>query len=394
MKILEELARKTRKRVVGLMSGTSVDGIDAALLELKGHGSASRVRVLAFETVPFPRALRDRILRSSLPGGGSVDELCFLNVLLAHRYADAVRRISRKSRIPLAKIDLIGSHGQTVHHLPRARRMYGASVRSTLQIGDPSTIAQLTGITTVGNFRTGDMAAGGQGAPLVPYVDYLLFRSRSKSRLLLNLGGIANFTYLPANCPASAVVAFDTGPANMVIDALMMALFGKKYDRGGRTGMGGSVLPALLRWMLAHPYFSRRPPKSTGREIFGEHYVKEVLRRSRNAAPRDIVATASAFTALSVYDQFVRFVRPDGIVDEVYVSGGGVHNVAVMGRLEQYFAPALVRPFETLGWSSDAKEAVCFAVLAHETVLGRPGTLPQVTGAHRPVVLGTISIPS
>lgn len=394
MKVLQALQRKTRRRVVGLMSGTSVDGIDTALVELKGHGPKTAARMIAFDMFPFPRGLRERILRTSLPGSGSVDELCRLNVLLAHLYADAVRRISRKARVPLSRIDLIGSHGQTVHHLPRRERMYGIPVRSTLQIGDPSTIARLTGIPTVGNFRTADMAAGGQGAPLVPYVDYLLYRSASRSRLLVNLGGIANFTFLPSRARPREVVAFDTGPANMVMDALMMKLYSKRFDKGGAISMRGSVLPALLRWMLKHPYLSGKPPKSTGREVFGESYVAEILRRAGRAEKEDIVATAAAFTALSVYDQFVRFVRPDGRVDEVFVSGGGVHNQAVLGRLEQYFAPAPVRPFEDLGWSADAKEAVCFAVLANETVMEQAATLPQVTGARSASVLGALCLPS
>ncbi|MBE0557852.1 MAG: anhydro-N-acetylmuramic acid kinase, partial [Proteobacteria bacterium] len=334
MKILQTLQGKSLKRVIGLMSGTSVDGIDAALLELQGHGTRTVVRVKAFDTYAFPRGLRERILENSLPGGGSVDELCRLNVLLAHLYADAARRIARKGRVAMARVDLIGSHGQTMHHLPHAIRMYGISVRSTLQIGDPATISHLTGIPTVGNFRTANMAAGGQGAPLVPYVDYLLYRSSSKSRLLLSLGGIANFTYLPANCGPAEVVAFDTGPANMVLDALMMKLYRRRYDRGGKTSMEGSVIPSLLRWMLRHPYLSQKPPKSTGREVFGERFVAEMLRRARRAEKKDLLATASAFTALSVYDQFVRFVRRDGRVDEMFVSGGGVHNHAVLGRLE------------------------------------------------------------
>jgi len=394
MKVLQALQRKTRRRVVGLMSGTSVDGIDTALVELKGHGTDTVARMLAFDSVPFPRGLREQILKNSLAGSGSVDEICRLNVLLAHLYADAVRGISRKARVPLSRIDLIGSHGQTLHHLPRPERMYGLPVRSTLQIGDPSTVARLTGIPTVGNFRTADMAAGGQGAPLVPYVDYLLFRSASRSRLLVNLGGIANFTFLPARARPRDVIAFDTGPANMVVDALMMKLYRKKFDTAGAVSMRGSVLPAVLRWMLRHPYLSVKPPKSTGREVFGESYVAEILRRAGRAEKEDIVATAAAFTALSVYDQFVRFVRSDGRVDEVFVSGGGVHNQAVLGRLEQYFAPAPVRPFEDLGWSADAKEAVCFAVLANETVMEQAATLPQVTGARSASVLGALCLPS
>lgn len=391
MKVLQALDRKGSTRVVGLMSGTSVDGIDAALVELRGHGTATSVRLLAFDTTPFPRGLRARILENSLPGAGSVDFFCRLNVLLAQLYADAVRKISRKAGIPMEQIDFIGSHGQTVHHLPKPLAMHGKLVRATLQLGDPGTIAELTGIPTVGDFRTRDMAVGGQGAPLVPYVDYLLFRSPKRSRLLLNIGGIANFTYLPKRARPEHVVAFDTGPGNMVIDALMVASYGKRFDRGGRISMKGSVLPPVLRWMLKHPYLTAPPPKSTGREIFGQSFVQEMVARAKGAPACDLLATAAAFTALTVYDQFTRFVRRDGRVDEVYISGGGVHNQAIVCRLEEYFRPAQVFPFEQLGIPSDAKEAVCFAVLANEAIAGRPGNLPRVTGARRRVILGTIS---
>ncbi len=392
VKKLLGLHRKQRKLVVGLMSGTSVDGIDAALVEIRGSGVRTRVRLRAFGKYPFPRAIRSLVLASSLPGAGSIDVVCRLNVLLAHLSAAAVKKIARKAGVPLDAVDLIGSHGQTVHHLPGPEHFMGRTIRSTLQLGDPSTLAKLTGIPVVGDFRLGDMALGGQGAPLVPYVDFLLFRSASRTRVLLNLGGIANFTYLPKACNAEDVVAFDTGPANMLIDALMQKLYGKDCDRGGRHAMRGKVVPALLRWMMRHPYLKRRPPKSTGREVFGARFVEELIRRGEGSPADDLIATATTFTALSVYDQYCRFIDRQKVPDEVLVSGGGMHNLAQMEQLRQFFAPAKVAPIEEVGFSSDAKEAVCFAVLANETISGRPSNLPGVTGARATTTLGKICL--
>ncbi len=392
MSALQHLQKKRRKGIVGLMSGTSVDGIDAALVSVEGNGTRSKVRVRAFATYPFPRGFRELMLANSLPGTGTVDLLCRLNILYSHFYADAVRKIARKARVRLSSIDLIGSHGQTVHHLPAPYRMFGKKIRSTLQIGDPSTLAKLTGIPTVGDFRTADMAVGGEGAPLVPYVDYLLFRSKTKNRILLNLGGIANFTALPRNSRIDDVVAFDTGPANMVIDALMTKLFGKRHDEGGKLGMTGEVIPSLLRWMMKHPYLGQKPPKSTGRELFGEAFLRKILGKWKKERREDLVATAAAFAAASIHDQYRRFIAKRMKVDEVLVSGGGMHNMAVMHRLEHYFAPARVRPISERGIDPDAKEAICFAILANETIAEHPANVTRVTGASRAVVLGKICL--
>lgn len=374
------------------MSGTSVDGIDAALVRIDGSGTETRIKLLAFETIPFPKGLRSRVLNSSLPGTGSVDLIARLNILYAYLYADAVRHIARKARISLARIDLIGSHGQTIQHLPTPKRMFGRSIRATLQIGDPSTVAKHTGIPTVGDFRTADMAVGGQGAPLVPYFDYVLFRSKTKNRVLLNLGGIANFTILPRNCTVDDVLAFDTGPANMVIDALMQHYYRQPFDRGGSVALRGRVLQGLMMWMMSHPYLRQRPPKSTGREVFGQSFVDEILRRTRGVRKEDVIATVTEFTALSVFDQYARFVARRMIPDEIIVSGGGAHNRAIMEALRQYFDPAKVRRIEDMGISSDAKEAICFAVLANETIMEHAANVPTVTGAKRRVILGKICL--
>lgn len=389
---LSKLQNKHSKLVVGLISGTSVDGIDAALVRITGSGTSTRVQQVALASYPYPKKLRELILANSLPGTGSVDLLCELNVLCAHFFADAVKNIARKAGVPLSRIDLIGSHGQTVHHLPVPKKMFGKTVRSTLQLADPSTIAKLTGIATVGDFRMADMAVGGEGAPMVPYFDYLMFRSTKFNRLLLNLGGIANFTVLPKNCSTGDVVAFDTGPANMLIDALTQKFYHKPFDRGGKLGLKGNIIPDLLVWMMSHPYFKQKPPKSTGRELYGKHYVLEILKHAKNFPREDVLATVTELTAFSVFDQYNRFIAKKMRVDEVLVSGGGAHNRALMEALQDYFRTARVKPLENVGFSSDAKEAICFAVLANETIAEHPANIPSVTGAKKPVVLGKICL--
>jgi anhydro-N-acetylmuramic acid kinase len=385
--------RKRHRFIAGLMSGTSVDGIDAVLVRVWGSGAATGFEQVAYVECPFPPAVKAMILRNSLVPTARIDDLTRLNMLLPQLYADAVKAVARKGRVPLWKIDLIGCHGQTVHHLPAPVRIAGKTVRATLQLGDVAALATLTGITTVGNFRTADMAVGGQGAPLVPYFDWLMFRSEEHSRLLLNIGGIGNITVLPAGCAAADVFAFDTGPGNMIVDGLMKRLYKRPYDSGGKTAASGRPLPALLGWLLKDPYLRQRPPKSTGRELYTEAFLDEVLARSKRAAREDIIHTAALYTPLSVRDAYVRFVAKRTKVDEVIVSGGGAKNLFFMEALNGLFGEARVSTADEVGMSSDAKEAICFAILANETVHGKPANLPRVTGAKRAVVLGVVSRP-
>jgi anhydro-N-acetylmuramic acid kinase len=392
MSRLSALQKKRTKLIVGLMSGTSADGIDAVLVKVTGSGPATRLKQLAFGAYKYPESFRELLLINSLPGSGSVDLVCELNVLIAHFFAVAVRNVVRKARLPISSVDLIGSHGQTVHHLPTAKHAFGTLFSSTLQIGDPSTIAQLTGIVTVGDFRTADMAAGGQGAPLVPYFDYLMFRSKKKNRLLLNIGGIANVTALPKNCAIGDVMAFDTGPGNMIIDALMSRWYGKKFDNGGRMASKGELLPGLLLDLVSHPYFAKKPPKSTGRELFGASFLPRMEKLARTMKRKDLLATATELTPFTVFDQYNRFITTRMRPDEVLVSGGGVHNRTMMEALRDYFRPVPVHRIESAGFSSDAKEAVCFAVLANETISEHTANIPQVTGARKPVILGKICL--
>ncbi len=387
------MTEKKTRMVVGLMSGTSVDGIDAVLLRVRGAGPATRFEEVAYVERPFPAPVRSMILRNSLPATARIDELTRLNMLLAHLYADAVKAVARRARVGMDRIDLIGCHGQTVHHLPGRHRIAGKTVRATLQLGDVSALATLTGVTTVGNFRTADMAVGGQGAPLVPYFDWLMFRSADSSRILLNIGGIANITVLPAGCTASDVSAFDTGPGNMIVDGLMKRLYGRRYDRGGKIAASGRPVPGLLQWLLAHPYLRVRPPKSTGREVYDERFMHDLLRCTKGAAHADIVHTAALFTPLAIHDAYRRFVQKAMTVDELIVSGGGAKNAFFMDALNGLFSDAWVSTADEAGMSGDAKEAICFAILANEAVHGNAANLPRVTGARRPVVLGVVARP-
>lgn len=378
-------------KVVGLMSGTSGDGVDAALVDIRGSGHDLKVTPLAFVSCPYPDDLQQLVLAVS--ARGTVSEICHLNVVLGEWFAKAAARVIKQAGLEPVKIDLIGSHGQTIHHLPNAVDEPGVgTVRSTLQIAEPAIIAERTGIATVANFRPRDMAAGGQGAPLTPYVHYVLLRDKKRSRLIVNLGGISNVTYLPAGKGLDAILAFDTGPGNMVMDGLIRRLTkGREtMDRGGKLAAKGKVAIGLLAKLLAHPYLKRNPPKSTGREEFGDAFVEQILaaQKAHRLKSEDVLATCSLFTAITL-GSARRWLG--GPVDEVLVGGGGVRNRALMSNLSSVFSPVPVRTFEVAGWQSKAFEAVAFAVLAYQTFHGECANVPAVTGATHPVVLGTIT---
>ncbi|MDP7636715.1 MAG: anhydro-N-acetylmuramic acid kinase [Phycisphaerae bacterium] len=387
--IVEKLGAKSNLRVVGLMSGTSADGVDAAITDF---GSGRRIRVKAFATYPYSRKLRRQVLDLAQARCADVDEICHLNFVLGEVFADAVVRLATDSGIDLGSIDLIGSHGQTIRHLPAARRFRGRKVRSTLQIGEPSVIAERTGITTVADFRPRDIAAGGHGAPLVPYADWLLFAHRRRSRAVQNIGGIANVTYLPAGAKLQNIVAMDTGPGNMVIDCIMQRITAqnRRFDSGGAIAARGKVSHALLGELMKHPYLRRRPPKTTGREEFGRTFSDALFDRGRadGLGPEDILATATAFTAESIAKAYRRFVP--GPIDEVILCGGGSRNSTLVAMLRDRLREARLTISDAHGLDAEGKEAVCFAILARETICGRVGNVPAATGASGPVVLGKI----
>lgn len=380
-------------KVVGLMSGTSGDGVDAALVEIGRRNSDPLVKMIAYHSLAYPRSLQQRILAASV--SGTVSEICHLNVLLGEWFANAALGVIRAAKLNPNQVDLIGSHGQTVHHLPHGVRATGVgTVRSTLQIAEPAVIVERTGVTTVADFRPRDMAAGGQGAPLTPGVHALLFRHPRRARLVVNLGGISNVTYLPKGVGVEGILAFDTGPANMVLDGLMSRKTNARLsmDREGRLASRGQVDGRLLAKLLAHPYLSQVPPKSTGREAFGVTMLDNLLsmQQAKALSLEDLLATCSRWTAEAV-GTARRWLR--GRVDDVIVGGGGVRNHAVMTHLTDVFAPVPVTTFESHGWNSKALEAVAFAVLAYQTAMDQCGNVPTVTGAAHPVLLGSI-VPS
>jgi anhydro-N-acetylmuramic acid kinase len=396
MHALQRIMNQTERHIVGLMSGTSADGIDVAIVRLcQKAGDRADISVLAFATVPYPEGLQAQIFAVSDPVHGRVDAVCRMHFVLGELFARAALRVVREAGMRVKDIHLIGSHGQTIHHLPARVEAFGVTTGATLQIGDPSVIAQRTGVVTVGDFRPADIARGGQGAPLVPYADYLLFRAPDVSRGLLNIGGIANMTVLPAGARPEAVLAFDTGPGNMVIDAAARALTGQPCDYGGARARRGAASEPVAARMLALPYFALPPPKSTGRELFGQAYCDRLLEEGRRLrlSPNDILATATEITARSIADSYRRFIAPTTPLDEVIVSGGGARNPYLCGRLAALLHPVRVATSDERGLSPDAKEAVAFAVLANQTIMGRPGNLPGATGADRRAVLGKICLP-
>ncbi len=382
-----ELSQKTKMRVAGLMSGTSADGVDVAIVDI----DTKKVSVPAFDTFPFSSKLRSSILQLCDGRSGSVADICHLNFVLGLVFAESIRKLCKKSGIDLNSIDLIGSHGQTIYHNPRGRRFGRQIIRSTLQIGEPSVITQRTGITTVADFRPRDMAADGQGAPLVPFADYFLFRDKHRNRAVQNIGGIANLTYLPADCGAGDIIAFDTGPGNMIMDGIVTILSRgrQKFDRGGKVAARGKVDKTILNDLLKHSFFSRRPPKSTGREEFGSQYCGVLYRKmKRTMTVEDIMATVTNFTAASIVQAYLKFLPQ--MPDEVILCGGGAHNMTLFKILQQSLGGSKVLLSDDFGIDSDAKEAISFAILAYATIKGVADNVPSATGAMRPLILGKI----
>lgn len=394
-KKLYQLSKKKKKHVIGLMSGTSLDGVDAVLCEITGSGTSIKINQKKFITFPFPEGMKQTALVNSTPGKGNVTDICRLNFLIPLVYVDAIKKLCKKAKVKLKDIDLIGSHGQTIHHLPNKENYFGYEFGSTLQIADPTVIAKLTGVTTIGDFRTGDVALGGQGAPLVPYFDYILFHSKKKNRALLNIGGISNFTILNKKKKAKDVIAFDTGPGNMMIDILIKKFFNQDFDKEGAIAASGKINDKLFKALIEKDnYIDKEPPKSTGREYYGEGFLSDILKEYQSIPKEDMAATVARFTAFSVWNNYDLFIKNETEIDELFVSGGGARNKFLMKQLKEYFGKKVsIKNVRNLGISSDAKEAICFAVLANETISGNPSNIPRVTGASRETVLGKICLP-
>lgn len=387
--------------VVGVMSGTSADGIDVALVRILGNGSNVRVRLIAHEHFPYSRSVRDAVLSNMNAGSASVGQLARLNFLLAELYAGAVAETLKRHR---SSAGLVGCHGQTLYHQGDPAPFLGRPIAATWQIGDGSVIAARLGIPVVSDFRPADMAVGGTGAPLVPLLDIVYYAHRRKLRVLQNLGGIANLTIIPPGTrlgKAERVLAFDTGPGNMVIDACTQALYGKAYDAHGAIAAQGKADESMLERALEHPFFRRKPPKSAGREEFGREFVADFLRWSRRRAKKaDIVATATALTAVTIGRGLRQGLATLQInmpsrsgTSEFVASGGGTQNKTLMRMISEQVKPCGFRVLtsENLGMPNQAKEAAAFALLAYQTWHRQPGNVPSATGAKRPVVLGKIS---
>ncbi len=375
------------------MSGTSADGIDVALVAVAatGRGYRRHFDLLGHQHFSYPKSVRRAVLSAMNAGSASVAELSRLNFLLGELYAEAVRKAQRKARIK--EIDLVGCHGQTIYHQGEAASYLGEKIACTWQTGEGAVIAARLGVPVVSDFRPADMAAGGKGAPLVPFLDYVIFRNYGLGRIVQNLGGIANLTAIPADAKPKNVIAFDTGPGNMVIDQLMQMLFGKPLDRNGEVARRGKILHPVLEEMLRGPYFRRKPPKTAGREEFGLAYAQTFLRRCGRAVAQDVIATATALSAHSVANAIRKLVLPGANYRDYIVSGGGTKNRTLMRMLSEETRPLglKLRHSDDFGVPSQAKEAMAFALLAFQSWHRLPGNIPSATGADKPVVLGKIS---
>lgn len=370
------------------MSGTSIDGVDAALVRINGSGQQTEVELLHFITLPFSKRDREDILRCTDPEHSNVPLVCHLNFRLGYLFANAVQEVCRKADLPLEKLDFIASHGQTIYHLPHGEGRYE---RSTLQIGEPAVIAYETGVNVISNFRSMDMAAGGEGAPLVPYADYLLYRSEDKGVALQNIGGIGNVTAIPKEGVLDDLLAFDTGPGNMIIDQICQIVKGEPFDDGGKWAALGKVhYPIVDTWMESG-FFTKPPPKSTGREEFGQHFTEKIIREHQQMTANDLIATTTYFTAKSIADGYQRFILPRFSIDEIIVGGGGSLNQTLLQFIQELLPDITVRTQEDLGFSSEAKEAIAFAILGNETMNLQPANVPKATGASKAVVLGSIT---
>lgn len=376
--------------VAGVMSGTSADGVDVALVRILGRGMGVRFQLLRHRAFPYPAKVRRAVLAAMNARAAAVADLARLNFLLGELYAEAVRATVRGTGLKLA---LVGCHGQTLYHQGEAQPYLGHKLAVTWQTGEGAVVAARLQVPVVSDFRPAEMAAGGLGAPLVPFLDYIAYRHRSRGRIAQNLGGIANLTAIPAAAKPPQVIAFDTGPGNMVIDAVMQRLYEQPYDREGRTAATGHVLDVVVSETLNARFFRQKPPKTAGREQFGREFVTEFLRRCGRARKEDIVATATAITARSIGDAVRKFVLPAGKFADFIVSGGGARNRALMRMIASEVLPLGLKlsTSDAFGLPSQAKEAVAFAVLAYETWQRRPSNIPSATGAGRPAILGKIS---
>ncbi len=396
-------ASRAEHFVIGLMSGTSLDGVDAALVRIAtdaDHAVAS-VSLVQHSYIPYSSAMRALVASLCSPDTARIDDLTYMHYGLSEWYAEAVRLVIEESGLAPEEIDAICMHGQTVWHAPEPRSFPGPTggilVKGTLQLGSSAILRERTGLPVIADLRAADMAAGGEGAPLAPYIDAILFGSKTEGRIVQNIGGIGNATVLPAEARAADILAFDTGPGNMLMDAVVSAGTGGRegYDPEGSYGAKGKVSEAVVKRLMLDPYFARKPPKSTGREVYGAAFAAAFIEETTAAGLsfEDRVATATAFTAGTIAAAYTDFILPKTRVASVLVAGGGALNPTLIRMIGERL-PAGIRVTTTseFGVPDQAREAIAFAVMGHESLMGRPGNLPAVTGARSPVVLGCITL--
>ena len=377
-------------KVIGLVSGDSGDGVDAALVEIAGSGQDADVRMLAYERFPYGAKMRDAVREASDPETSRVDDVCALNFALGELLAASAIDLAKDNGLAISEVDLIGSHGHTVRHSPEQVEIGGMWTVSTLQMGEPAEIAERTGITVVADFGAADMAAGGRGAPLTPYADFVLFRSANRSRAVQSIGGVGSVTYMPSGAKMEQVVAFDTGPGSALIDAVVTGLTDGKLtrDAGGKLAFAGKPDKVILSGLLGHPFLRERPPRSAGREEFGIEFARELLDRHPTVSMEDMVATVTAFAAQSIKRGYERWLPK--MPDDIIVGGAGAGNPALIRILTESLPHTKLYTHEDFGIKSDAREAIAFAILASETIRMRPSSAPSATGAKHPAILGKI----
>ncbi|MGI8484618.1 MAG: anhydro-N-acetylmuramic acid kinase [Thermomicrobiales bacterium] len=389
---------------VGLISGTSVDGIDAALVEINGHAQEAKLTLLAFMTYPYPDDVRAELLRLYDDQAQAVVRICSLNAVIGELFAKATLAICAKADVDPAQLEVIGSHGQTVWHQPAHDPAMPLSTPSTLQIGEAAIIAARTGAPVIADFRVADMAVGGQGAPLAPYFDWAVFSDPNRNRAVQNIGGIGNVTWVPKGGTVEEVIAFDTGPGNMLMDGIVTRLTAGEqiYDKDGRLGAAGTVDQVMLTQLLGDPYLHQAPPKTTGREYYGSDQCDALIAQAglidgallQNDAAiqqrcRDLIATVTAFTAHSIANAYRDWLP--SLPDDVLVNGGGCRNPTLMGMIAELLPQATVAATDAVGVDGDAKEAMLFALMAHDSLAGYPTNIPGATGAQRAIPLGKLS---
>ena len=374
---------------IGLMSGTSLDGIDAVLCDIENYGTNTKVKQIEFETYELKESTRKKIKKCCLNENVSTALICSLNFELGYEFGNAVLNLCKKANISTQEIKFIASHGQTIYHIPKPNGEYYAS---TLQIGEAAVIAQMCKCPVISNFRVMDIACGGEGAPLVPYSEFILYGSKEKNVALQNIGGIGNVTVLPNTNDIDDVFAFDTGPGNMIINEAMNILYGQQYDDKGKIALSGTMVESLKNELMEHPYLNQTIPKTTGREMFGEDFTKDILSRYQNEKKEDLIHTLTWFTAYSIAYNYNQFIFPKYPISEVILAGGGVHNLTLIEMIKQLLPEVNVLTQEDKGYSSDAKEAIAFVILGNETWNHHYSNVPNATGAKEKAILGNITL--